>query len=135
MTTLTGRFTLPAPRERALHFFTPLGEKEWAAGWDPVFPSAEGETVFQTSHGHHKTTWVVVDRNPGHRIRYARVAHGMTAGTVEVTLEDRGGASEITVTYELTALGEQGRAHLAEFAKGYDAYLRSWQQAITSVLP
>jgi len=131
---LTGGFTLPAPPEKAFHYFTPLGEKEWAPGWDPRFP-AEDETVFETSHGH-ATTWVIVDNSPGERIRYARVAHGMTAGTVDVTLaENAGGASEVTVTYELTALSAQGGEHLARFAGGYDAYLRSWREAITSVLP
>jgi hypothetical protein len=134
MIRLTGEFTLAATPERALHYFTPLGEKEWAPGWDPRFPG-EDETVFETGHGHHDTTWVMVDHQSGQRIRYARVAHGVSAGTVDVRLaENADGASQVTVTYQLTALTDDGRAHLDQFAQGYDAYLRSWQEAITSVL-
>lgn len=133
MTRLVGGFGLEVPPERAFYYFTPLGEKEWAGGWDPVFP-AEDETVFETSHGH-RTTWVVVDREPGRRIRYARVAHGVTAGTVDVTLaERRDGASEVTVTYDLTALSDAGKAHLERFAAGYESFLRSWQEAIASAM-
>ena len=92
------------------------------------------EAVFETSHGH-PTTWVIVDHHLGQRIRYARVAHGVSAGTVDVTLvENPDGTSEVTVTYELAALGQGGRKHLARFADGYDAYLGSWQKAITSLL-
>lgn len=131
--TLTGGFIVAAPPRRVFHYFTPLGEKEWAAGWEPEFLS---DNVFETRHGH-GTTWVVVDSVPGERIRYARVAHGITAGTVEVTLVAQGDASDasaVTVTYELAALSDKGREHLESFARGYDAYLRSWQEAITSIL-
>lgn len=134
MIRLTGGFSLAAAPQRAFHYFTPLGEREWAPGWDPRFPSAD-ESVFETGHGQQSTTWVMVDSTPGERIRYARVAHGMTAGTVEVRLAPKaGGASDVTVTYQLTALTEQGRDHLRHFAEGYEDYLRSWQEAITSAL-
>jgi hypothetical protein len=133
---LTGGFTLPAAPRKAFHYFTPLGEGEWAPGWDPRFPEAGENAVFETSHGQQSTTWVIVDNQPGQRIRYSRVAHGMTAGTVDVTLaENADGASQVTVTYELTALTDHGREHLRHFAEGYEDYLRSWQEAITSVLP
>ncbi|HZM78442.1 MAG TPA: SRPBCC family protein [Candidatus Limnocylindrales bacterium] len=139
MIRLTGEFALAAPPQQAFHYFTPLGEKEWAHGWDPRFPAADDEgdgTVFETGHGRHgPTTWVIVDMTPGQRIRYARVAHGLTAGTVDITLAERaGGASDVTVTYELTALTEQGAQHLHHFAESYVDYLKSWREAITSAL-
>jgi hypothetical protein len=40
----------------------------------------------------------------------------------------------VTVVYELTALSEAGDHHLAEFAAGYPAFLRSWQDAIAGYL-
>ena len=78
---------VPLPVERALHLFTPVGERAWAPGWDPVFPAGESGdgaapgTVFLTG----ASTWVVVDRAPD-RVRYARVTPGVRAGTVEVRL-------------------------------------------------
>ena len=135
MIRLTGGFSLAAPPQRAFHYFTPLGEGQWAHGWDPRFPAPQDETVFETGHGQQSTTWVVVDSTPGERIRYARVAHGMTAGTVEVKLaETADGTSEVTVIYQLTALTEKGREHLRRFAEGYADYMRSWQEAITAAL-
>ena len=132
MIRLTGGFSVAAPPERAFHYFTPLGEREWAHGWDPVFPAGD-ETVFETHHS--STTWVVVDREPGQRIRYARIAHGLTAGTVEVRLAARGdAATEVTVTYDLAALTDSGREHLESFAAGYEAYVRSWEEAIAAVV-
>jgi hypothetical protein len=129
---LTGGFSVAAPPERAFHYFTPHGEREWAPGWDPHFPSAD-ETVFETHHS--STTWVVVDWDPGQRIRYARIARGLTAGTVDVRLAAQGdGATEVTVTYGLAALTDAGREHLERFAADYEGYLRSWEEAIAAVL-
>lgn len=42
--------------------------------------------------------------------------------------------SEVEVTYELTALNRTAEHKLAEFADGYPAYLRSWQDAIAALL-
>jgi hypothetical protein len=42
--------------------------------------------------------------------------------------------SEAEVTYLLTALSEAAAPQLAEFADGYAAYLRSWEDAIAALL-
>jgi hypothetical protein len=76
---------------------------------------------------------VVVDREPGRRLRYARIAQG-TAGTVEVVLRAADGGSEVTVTYELTALTEAARSELTDFAAHYRAFLHSWEEAIAASL-
>lgn len=131
---LTGSLTVALPVPDAVVLFTPRGERRWAPGWDPHFPDpveddAAPGTVFET----HGTTWLVVDREPT-RIRYARLTPGRTAGTVTVALADAAGHSDVTVTYELTALTVAGRDHLREFATGYRAYLASWQEAIAAAL-
>jgi hypothetical protein len=53
---------------------------------------------------------------------------------VTVTISPAGGHSDVEVTYRLTALTDEGAARLREFADGYDAYLRSWQDAISASL-
>lgn len=140
---LTGRLTVPLPPDQAFRLFTPRGERGWVPGWDPYFPAAADDdtapgTVFET-HAHGKseserTIWVVVDRVPGRRIAYARVAPHGAAGTVTVTLDDAGGHSEVTVTYALSALTEAADDDLDAFRDGYTAYLASWQDAIAAVL-
>jgi hypothetical protein len=136
---LTGRITVPLPPDEAFPLFTARGERRWAPGWEPSFPAPAADdarpgTVFQTRGDDHTTTWIVVDGTPGRHIRYARVTPGTSAGTVSVVLDDADGRSEVTVTYELTALSDEGAAHLRRFAEGYPAFLASWQDAIATAL-
>lgn len=136
---LTGRLTVPLPPDRAFELFTARGEERWAAHWKPRFPlpvtdDAVPGTVFQTDAHGHATTWIVLDSTPGRRIRYARVTPQTTAGTVTVSLNGTGGGTEVTVTYELTALTEAAAPGLREFAAGYPAFLTDWQHAITRSL-
>ena len=132
---LTGRVTVALPPAEAFRLFTPLGEREWVPDWNPRFPvpttddSAPG-TVFETPG----TTWVVVDRTPGRRVRYARIARAANAGTVTVDLADAGGHSDVTVTYELTALTYAAAPDLDEFAAAYPQMLRAWQEAIAAAI-
>ena len=136
---VAGQLMVDLPRDRAFRLFTPRGEQEWVPQWEPRFPvgavddTAPG-TVFET-HAHGKTTtWVVVDRTSGRRIRYARVTPQVDAGTVTVTLEDVAGQSQVTVTYELTTLTNDANAQLPAFAAMYPAFLQSWEQAIATSL-
>jgi Polyketide cyclase / dehydrase and lipid transport len=134
---LTGHITVALPPEQAYLLFTPRGEQDWAHGWHPHFPApapddAEPGTVFETrAHGQH-TIWVVTSRERGRRICYARVTPGDLAGTVTVAVTPSGGHSDVEVIYQLTALTAAAEGRLREFAAGYPAYLRSWQDAISS---
>jgi hypothetical protein len=145
--TLTGRLAVALPPGEAFALFTPCGEREWVPGWEPRFPAPGGAgcgdaygpagddsapgTVFQTGD----TTWVVLDRTPGRLISYARINPTVDAGTVTVTLDEAGtAASDVSVTYRLTALTDPGREHLTRFAAGYPAFLRAWAAAIGAAL-
>src|SRR4029077_14118229 len=136
---LTGRLHVGLPPAEAFRLFTARGEQDWAEGWQPHFPAhtpddTEPGTVFETSaHGQH-TIWLVMEREPGRRIGYSRVTPGHQAGTVTVCLAAAGDGSEVEVTYRLTALSEAAGRHLADFADGYDAYLKSWEDAIAALL-
>jgi hypothetical protein len=130
--------TFEAPVERVMPMFTPAGERAWAEGWDPRFPAGErGDgadpgTVFTTEHSG-STTWIVASR--GERaVRYARVAHGRTAGLVTVTCEPRDGGTAATVTYELTALSPDAEAELDGFDRHFPAMMDTWQQAVSAAL-
>jgi hypothetical protein len=114
-----GTITVPLPPEQALTLFTPERERAWAPGWDPRHHS---DTVFTTDHA----TWVVLDA-PAGAVRYARVAPGHHAGTVEVRCRSAGDATEATVTYDLTPLTPGALDH---FAAGYDAMLADWERRI-----
>ncbi len=127
-----------APAE-AIKLFTPLGERRWVHGWDPMFPAPTADetapgTVFETDP-HGSLTWVVVGRDRGRSIEYAVVAPRIRAGTVEVVCADDGiGMTLASVIYDMTALSEAGELWLTEFAAEYDTYLAHWGHAITEAL-
>ena len=138
MTAASGRFALPLPPREAFHLFTPRGEQLWAEGWKPQFPASttddtEPGTVFVTTAHDRVTTWVVVDRVAGETIRYARVVPGVTAGTVRVDLHPAGGGTEVTVSYNLTALTAEAEPDLRNFFAGFGRYLESWREAIGAI--
>ncbi|MGV9772330.1 SRPBCC family protein [Streptosporangium sp. NPDC003464] len=135
---LTGTLTVGLPPREAFRLFTARGERDWAAGWEPRFPVPVDDdtvpgTVFETDADGRTTTWIVTGRDEGVSISYARLTPGHRAGTVTVALTGGEGGSEVTVTYDLTPLTGEAARELAEFADGYPAFLRSWQEAIESL--
>jgi hypothetical protein len=130
--------TVDLPPEQAMELFTPEGERRWADGWDPQYPQADRRegpgAVFTTAHGGHQTTWIMVDQGPG-SVRYARVTHGMTAGTVEVDVVGSGEHSaRVRVTYDLTALTSAGEHWLEAFDADYDTAIGGWSTEIAAAL-
>jgi hypothetical protein len=135
--TLVAKLHVSLPPQEAFRLFTARGEREWVEGWDPSFPEAAADdttvgTVFETdAHGHH-ATWIVVDSEEHRQIRYARVVTGRDAGTVTVDLKPDDKGSEVSVTYQLTALSEAGRGWLAKFEENYPEFIKSWEQALAT---
>jgi hypothetical protein len=130
--------TVGLPREQAMALFTPEGERRWAEGWQPRYPEParrEGPgAVFTTEHGAGQTTWIFVDQQP-ERIRYARVVDGMTAGTIGVdVVAASDDATQVRVTYDLTALTSEGEAWLGRFEANYDEAIASWSTEIAAAL-
>lgn len=136
---LTGRVSVPLPPEQAFRLFTPLGERDWAPGWEPRFPAATVDdsdpgTAFVTESSGHERTWMVVDRELDRRIRYAAFSPGDRASLITVELTPVATGSEVEVTYDVTALSEAGARGLVDFADGYERYLESWHQQIVAYL-
>jgi hypothetical protein len=138
--TLIGVVRVDLPPQGAFALFTPTGERRWAEGWSPEFPAAAEDetapgTVFEVAHGGARSTWIVVSCTPGEKIAYARVTAGDRAGLVAVECRAAcHGMPDAHVSYTLTALGEQARASLAEFAARYPQFLRQWEVAIARSL-
>jgi hypothetical protein len=118
--------------------FTAEGERRWAEDWEPQYPEParrEGPgAVFTTAHGSHQTTWIMVDQGPA-GVRYARVTHGMTAGTVAVdVLSSDERSTRLAVTYDLTAMSPEGERWLAGFDSHYGTEIASWATDIASAV-
>jgi hypothetical protein len=126
----TAEIAVGLPRDKAMALFTPEGERRWAAGWDPHYSQGGRRdglgTVFTTTHGGSQATWVMVDRLP-QSIRYARVVPAMTAGTIAVeVVSSHEAATQVRVTYDLTALSPAGERWLEAFDAAYQAEIASW---------
>jgi hypothetical protein len=138
---LTGTLRVVAPLARALTFFTPEGEREYVPGWAPeyLYP-ADGELgeglTFRTTHRDELTLWLVsrCDLATG-AIDYVRVTPGSRMGLVSVRCAARGAdATDVTITYRLTALSEMGEAALDAFAAEFAGMLAEWERAIAGAL-
>jgi hypothetical protein len=134
----TAHITVGLPPEQAMALFTPEGERRWAHGWDPHYPDPgrrQGSgAVFTTGHDGHHTTWIMVDHRTK-SIRYARVVDGMTAGTIAIDVLHSGeDATEVAVTYDLTALTTAGETWLKAFDADYDSEMTAWSSAIAAAL-
>jgi hypothetical protein len=133
----TGTVHVDAAPEHAFQLFTAPGERLWVDGWDPeVLSGGDGRArgaVFITDVDADKAYWIVADYDTeALRARYARIAPATRAGTVEVVARSDGaGGTEVEVTYELTALTEEGDAQLAEFdSEAFAGMLADWERMI-----
>ena len=133
----TGTLRVDAAPEHAFQLFTAPGERLWVDGWDPeVLSGGDGReqgSVFVTRAGGDKAYWIVVDYDTeALHARYARIAPDTRAGTVDVSARSDGrGSTEVEVTYELTALTDEGDRQLEAFDP--DAYARmlgDWERMI-----
>ena len=137
---LSGRLHVAAPLERAVVFFTPEGERQYVAGWDPEYlHPADGALVegltFRTTHNGERTLWLVGRCDvAGGRLEYIRIVPESRIGVVAVHLSPSGSGTDAVVSYRLTALSEAGEEALRVFAAGFEAMLASWQRSIAAVL-
>jgi hypothetical protein len=134
----SAQFDVELPLAEARSLFTPEGERRWVSEWAPEYPDPERKegvgATFLTSHGDAQTVWVMTDAEPD-RVRYARITGGVDAGLVDVHCrETEPGSTTVTVSYQLTALTDEGQVHLDDFAAHYDEFIASWQRRISRLL-
>ena len=133
---------LAGPLDRVLPLLTPLGERDWAAGWQPQirWEPAEGRvgTLFVTAHpGQPDTLWMLDTWEPsqGH-VHYVHVTPGSDVTEIDIRLRPDGEARTIaTVRYTWTALGPPGVALVKR--KTPDAYvqaMRHWEKELNHFL-
>ena len=137
----THAFVLEQPVTTAIEWFTALGERDWAPGWEPELISgheARGSVFTTVGADHARTHWIVVafDRRAG-QASYARLAHGSHMGLVDVHCRALAPMrTEVSVTYTLTPLSDSGEKLVAEMLEParYRAFIGGWKVAIESSL-
>lgn len=136
---LTGTIEIGLPPADAFMLFTPSGERAWAEGWDPTFPSPSPDecapgTVFQTDHAGRQAIWMVVHAEPGRVIGYSMTTPGDRAGQVTVRCLSSAAGTTATVCYDMTALTPAANAELDRFAASFARFLGHWERSIAHAL-
>ena len=138
--TSAGTVRLEAPVEKVFPFFTPLGERDWAQGWDPqpIYPfdgATRNGMVFLTQD-HKPMLWVVSHYDPAkHEISYVTVTHEILVRQIVISCREENGATLADVTYTMTGLSPEGNRMVEEYAgKGHADRLRHWEEAINYLL-
>jgi hypothetical protein len=141
--TRTATMRLVAPPSDVFPLLEPIGEKQWAAGWEPemLYPPtglAEEGAVFLIGHSAEESSiWTIVRYNPAaFQIAYLRVTPGSDSARIEIACADnRDGTTRTDVTYIFTALTERGNAALEKYTEAYfREWIASWETAINHYL-
>lgn len=136
---LSGTVEIALPPGQAFALFTPTGERAWAPGWDPRFPSpgtdeTEPGTVFRIDHGERESIWAVSHCDPGKTIGYVVTTPGERCGLISVTCRPSSAGTTATVRYDLTSLSPEADAELGRFVEGYPSFLGHWEYAIAKAM-
>jgi hypothetical protein len=140
-------FTVALPASDAFPLFEPIGEKKWAEGWNPVFPSAgdlplRDGSVFTVEaprpdgRGVMQSVWSVSLYAPPRLIEYRNVVLGLRATRISVEcVADGEKRTKVTVRYEYTGLSAEGDALIGQITPGhYAAMIDQWGEAIAAYL-
>ena len=134
----TGAIRLNGALDAVFPLFGPIGEKDWAAGWDPkpVWPES-GELVegmvFTVDETPGRVFWVVTRYAPTrHEIAYANVLPGQTLNRIEIACKAAGeNQTDCTVRYAFVGLSDEGNKFVdMHTEEAYAAKLRHWEEAI-----
>ena len=133
-----GRLTLHGTLDDVVPLFTAEGERRWVEGWQPWFPLPghvhERGEVWTTTAASRTTIWVTVERRVDGAL-FARVTSEVSAGLVEVSCSPGlDGTTDVDVSYDLTALSQEGRDAIAHLRDGFGAMLATWQRSAQAAL-
>jgi hypothetical protein len=133
---------LDAAPGQVFPLFDPIGEREWAPGWDPkmIFPAdgscPEKGSVFTTSDEDGEEIWLVTgyDAQNGF-ISYVAVLPGRVVTEVEVRVQKRSENKSVAeVTHRRTALAAVGNHMVNALSENAARHAAHWEHAINEAL-
>jgi hypothetical protein len=144
--TRTHRFTVSLPLAGAFTLFEPVGEKCWAEGWSPVFPTPgdaelSDNTVFTRTLSHdgrpETSIWLITRYDPpAGVIEYRAIVPGVRVSRITVRCRPVGESqTSVEVTYRHTSLSEEGDRYVERMTgEHYRAFIEEWASAIRAYL-
>jgi hypothetical protein len=134
---------IAGPPEQVFPLFTPLGEKAWAAEWDPeiLYPpdgAPQVGAVFTVPHATGgRAVWTIAAYDPArYQITYVAVVPDERISRIEIQCRpDADGTTQAEVAYTHTALSAAGNAYLAtQTDEFHRRRIDSWKAAIDHYL-
>lgn len=132
-------FRMDQPVEILFPLFSAEGEKLWVPGWDYTnisgSDSMHEDFIFLTKHQDHASTdadtiWLVKSYDPDlNFVQYYKVDPGQKVGLITVQCVQVDSAiTDVTVTYEYTALSESGKKFLRKFnSDHFKEFIDEWK--------
>lgn len=141
-TSVEFHFTVDLPYAEAAPLFGAWAEQKWAAGWKPEFlypsPPADQEgAVFRVQKGSQSSLWVNTAFDlPAGRVQYVYVLGDILVTRIDIRLKKDGAEkTNVSVTYERTALNPAGNEQVRALATSDAASAEEWRDAINRVKP
>jgi hypothetical protein len=141
--TRTGRLEFDGSLDKVFYLFTPIGERNWAKGWDPevFFPLdrevAEG-MVFRTRDQDGRVlTWTMTRYDSAnHRVAYNVVTPDFLVRKLEIRcLLSEAARIEVEVTDSYVGLSAHGNEFVERLTEAsYAAKMATWKEGIGGYL-
>ena len=133
----TFAFDVTEPLQQVAPLFGAHRERVWAEGWEPQFvypqPAADQPgSVFQVSHGAHKSTWItsIFDPEKGH-IQYAYFVPEAMAVLIDIHLSVAPhSGTHVEVRYDRTALSPELNEHIRHQGEQDAKSAEEWRTSI-----
>lgn len=136
--------SLSAPPDEIMPLLTPLGEKAWCRGWDPIIrfqaPEPGDGTLFAVRRpGEPDTIWLLESFDAaGRRVRYLHMTPGSDVTEIDIALREAPGApdrTEAVVRYTYTGFSERGNALVgAKTDEQYRRFMIEWEEELNGYL-
>jgi hypothetical protein len=132
--TLKGRITFSRPADVVFRVFSPIGEKDWAPGWNPELLHPDGASweeglIFRTQVDGADAVWIVTKLDvPSYLVVYHRVEPERYVVRIEIRCAAiANNATEVLTEYSFIGLSERGNREIAEMTQGsYDTKMSHW---------
>jgi hypothetical protein len=125
---------------RIMPLLTPLGEKAWAHGWDPVMlheaPLGVG-SVFSIRHpSKPDTIWLLETFDPAGHVRYLHMTPGSDVTEIDIRLRAAGAdRTDAEVRYTYTGLSDSGNALVDSWTEArYRDFMIEWEDELNRYL-
>ena len=141
--TRTGHLEFDGAIDKVFYMFTPIGERNWAKGWDPevLFPLdrevAEGMVFITRDQDGRVLTWTMTRYDAAnHTVAYNVVTPDFVVRKLQIRCRLSGAARiEVEVTDSYVGLSAQGNEfveHLTEHS--YASKMATWKEGIDGYL-